>query len=331
MPQVRKHITLQNELAVLQLDPEGGAIVDFHLKDQPVNPLNFFYPQETITDSPHFFKGHFLCLGRWGDPSEAEQEAGIVKHGDLSRQHWSMTSFMNGYNMQARSHTEALSILRRLELQHGASVFKVHETIVNISNTGRLFNLVQHPTIARPFLTENTIVDCNATTGFDYAFETYQQEIIRDWPYALLPAGNSIDLRKSATDYSSVFSYIVDPGSKWGWLTAYSPEYNLLLGYVWPRAHYPWINLWVHCENGHIQYRGLEFGTTGIHKPYGEILEKDLSLWMGEKTIHWLDPNRPVTYAYTGFLQKMEPGFAGVEAITYDGEIIDIKPRKHTS
>lgn len=327
MQQQQEHIVLSNKEAVLQVDLLGGAISDFHLQGSSINPLSFSFPQPAINGEQSYFKGHFVCLGRWGDPTPAEQHAGIVKHGDANRLRWTAVPATNGYKMQATSTTEGLFIERNISLHSDKAVFTVEENVTNTGQLGRLFNLVQHPTIAEPFLSNRTIVDCNAMQGFDYSFEHYTQEIMRNWPIALLPSGDTMDLRRPLTAYNSVFSYVVDPAAEWGWITAYSPAHHLLLGYCWPRNDYPWINCWMHWLNGSLLYRGLEFGTTGVHKPYSEIL--GLTSLLGERTVQYLDPAKPATFRYTGFLQQVEPGFAGVENILFDGNNIQVVPRHH--
>lgn len=314
----KDHIILQNNNAALQVDLQGGAITQFYLKEEPLNPLDFCLEQPGPGGDPFYFKGHFLCLGRWGDPSEAEQAAGMVKHGDFTRLPWTATAMPNGYQMEASSTIEGLSIQRRIRMDETAPVFHVEETVQNLHPVSRLFNMVQHPSIAAPFLNAQTVVDCNASVGFDYAFDQYQEDIFSRWPMAITKAGNTLNLRNPETAYSSVFSYIVESEASWGWLTAYSPVHHLLLGYIWPRSAYPWINLWTHANGSTLAYRGLEFGTTGIHKPFTEILHRELTHVLGEKTIRYLGPAQTERRRYTGFLQKCAPGFMGVDNILYD-------------
>src|SRR4030095_467352 len=103
----------------------------------------------------------------------------------------------------------------------------------------------------------------NASKGFDQA--SYRSAEVNSfrWPNVKDGNGNRIDLRNPDINYNSVFSFVVDPESETGWLTAYSSEFDLLFGYIWKRSDYPWIHLWQHWKGNQIQYRGLEFGTAG--------------------------------------------------------------------
>ena len=69
--------------------------------------------------------------------------------------------------MQAKSILEGLKINREVYLDPSFPIYLVKEQVVNFNALGRLFSMVQHPTIAAPFLDNKITVDCNATVGFD--------------------------------------------------------------------------------------------------------------------------------------------------------------------
>jgi hypothetical protein len=86
----------------------------------------------------------------------------------------------------------------------------------------------------------------------------------------------------------------VDPAAELGWIAATNAELGLVrpprpvalyrvssigilyrvsavgqvFGYCWKRADYPWISLWCCEREGGYLSRGIEFGTTGLHKPF---------------------------------------------------------------
>src|SRR5206468_3160993 len=100
---------------------------------------------------------------------------------------------------------------------------------------------------AAPFLDDSTIIDCNGTIGFDQAF--YQKATKKNFQWSLVKdgKGNNFDLRNPQSN-NSVFSFIVNRENEYGWITAYSPKYHLLFGYLWKRRDYAWIHLWQHWE-----------------------------------------------------------------------------------
>src|ERR1700755_3260544 len=83
---------LENSLCSLTVDSFGGAITNFHLKDeQQINPLSFAFTQEQMPENNKNgapYQGHFLCLGRWGLPSEGEIKTGVPNHGEAANIHW---------------------------------------------------------------------------------------------------------------------------------------------------------------------------------------------------------------------------------------------------
>src|SRR5262249_37406286 len=78
-------IRLESKSAQMVVNISGGGIADFHLVQQQLNPVSW---QETSVATGPRWMGHFLCLDRWGDPSEAEKRNGMPFHGEASRVQW---------------------------------------------------------------------------------------------------------------------------------------------------------------------------------------------------------------------------------------------------
>ncbi|RVU02043.1 hypothetical protein EOD41_08825 [Mucilaginibacter limnophilus] len=321
-------ITLKNNKASVTVDLNGGGIVDFHLTENDINPLTFRFAAEQMPENNRgaCYQGHFACIGRWGQPSEGEIKAGHPNHGQAAMSQWEKLDEGDAFlKMKVNCPLDGLSTLHMLALSVSAPVFRVTETVKNINPLGRLYNVVQHPTLAAPFLDEATRVDCNATFGINYDFDTNPLEYASEWPQGMCKDHEPMSLNTPDVANSSVFSFIVDKESEFGWVTAYSPFHNLLLGYIWKRTEYPWISLWQHFENDRIKYRGIEFGTTGIHKPFNEILEHDNTRLFGEKTLWHIDAGEEVSCSYTAFLHQPEGEFTGVKNVSLQNGILAIK------
>ena len=73
-------VKMGNSNIELLVNLNGGSYIDFHLKELPINPINFraTKPEEQI------FMGHFLCFDRWGPPSAAEKANGFRHHGEVN-------------------------------------------------------------------------------------------------------------------------------------------------------------------------------------------------------------------------------------------------------
>src|ERR1041384_7068430 len=82
----RPAVVLESPAAKLVVDLGGGSIVDFHLAAGGLNPLRWIGPaDENAVLCP---MAHFLCLDRWGQPSEAELRNGMPFHGEAARVRW---------------------------------------------------------------------------------------------------------------------------------------------------------------------------------------------------------------------------------------------------
>jgi hypothetical protein len=327
--EVFRTIQLENERSVVVVDPLGGTIVDFHLKNIPVNPLSFSFTREQMPENNKAgasYKGHFLCLGHWGEPSAGEKKSGLPNHGQFANIFWNVESSKEPgiIKMNATANMEGLSVKRKIILDSDNPLFLVNEIVQNINPLGRLYNIVQHPSLAAPFLNETTRIDCNAFRGFDQALCKEVNSNTLQWPHVKDDKGNNFDLRKSMNPYNSVFSFIVKRKDEWGWLTAYSSKHNLLFGYIWKRSDYPWIHLWQHYHEGAVKYRGIEFGTAGIHQPFNEILNTSPILF-GEKTYAFIDAGESVSKTYLSFIYEIADGYEGAEEIKIVDDRILVK------
>ena len=319
-------VQLENDSASLTIDSFGGAITAFRLKENEINPLSFAFAKEQMpanNTAGANYQGHFGCIGRWGEPSAGEINAGLVNHGEPANIQWTIAERSDAVlNMYVVAAKEGLRVDRIIEMDQHSPVYAVKETITNINSLERMYNIVQHPTLAAPFLDENTLIDCNALDGFDQAHYKNISAHIIEWPNDKDGLNNLIDLRNPHSSYNAVYSFIVNPADNYGWITSFSPTHHLLFGYVWKRTDYPWIHLWQHFMRDKIQYRGIEFGTAGIHQPFSEILDTATTIF-GEKTYAFIDAGETITKNYFSFIQSVEDGFTGVENIYFaEGQLI---------
>lgn len=311
-----KEMLLESKAATLKVGLSGGYLLDFRLKGDSVNPLNGM--------------GHFLCLDRWGQPSAAEEKNGVPFHGEAYKVEWKVpavpTRVKGGVaaTMSADLPLAGLSIQRELWLSDEGAVLRVSETVTNKNKLGRIYNIVQHPTIGAPFLDADTQVDASAGRGFMQSSPLPNPEKPEiKWPHALLD-GKPVDLRRLTDNPNpNVCSYEVV--GKHGWTTAVAPRQQRLIGYLWPKDDYPWFNAWRHVENGKPALRGLEFGTTGLHQPYPVLVKKGKILDLPLYT--YLDAGESVTRSFVAFLVKTPPSFEGVERVEQAQGALEITER----
>ena len=319
-------ISLENSLVKLIISLTGGAFIDFHFKDHPINPINF---QDTGNPS---FHGHFLCFDRWGLPTEAEKANGFVPHGEVNTQEWVLLEKVRkeggsiGLSMRCKLPMGGLQLIRTVELYENQPVFRVTEEIKNMNKYGRMFNIVQHATISPPFLDTETLIDNNTDMGFENRFDGSmdQDDIVFKWPEANLK-GEIISLRQLQNEWPCVSSFVFSPNSKYGWVTASNPTKKLMLGYIWETKDYPWINFWRSMKDGKPSSYGMEFGTTGLHEPYPVLAKKGRIF---DKNIFaFIDANEVISKSYTAFLSKIPANYQGVLDIEIKDTFIVIKEK----
>ncbi|MEZ5391872.1 MAG: hypothetical protein R2724_03115 [Bryobacterales bacterium] len=307
--QVRPAFTASNDHASVTVDLLGGSIVDFRLAGGDLNPLVWSNDAKPAEAKP---MSHFLCLDRWGQPSPAELANGMPFHGEATRVRW--TDQGRGV-LSARLPLAGLRIERTVRMLDGAA-FRVDETVTNENKLGRVYNMVQHPTIGPPFLDEHVLVDSNARQGFMQSSPLPNPEVPAiAWPMAWKDA-QPVDLRRLTDDpLPNVCSFVID--GETGWVTAYSPTHRLIVGYVWKTADYPWLNIWRHVADGKPLARGLEFGTTGLHQPFPALVRKKEIF--GRPLLDYLDAGESKTRSYVAFLAQAPADLSGVGAVETDG------------
>jgi hypothetical protein len=229
-----------------------------------------------------------------------------------------------------------LKVAREIRLGEAESVLTVVERVTNANKLGRVYNIVQHPTIAPPFLGEGTRIDSNAGYGFGQTASVPASRAAASlWPN-VASDGKAVDLRYlkapgGEATQSDVSSFVFDESAEYGWVTASSPHAGLLIGYLWRTRDYPWLNVWRHVLKGRVAARGLEFGTTGYHQPFpvlvrtGRILDRPL--------YEYLDAGQTTRKAYAAFLLAIPQDFKGVSAVTLEkGRIVVLEegPRPRT-
>jgi hypothetical protein len=323
----RPALVLETKSAKLVVELGGGAISDFHLADLPLNPFTWELKNDTI--SPRM-RGHFLCLDRWGQPSAAEERNGMPFHGEAPRVNWrvatqpSMQGDKQIAEMSASLPLAGMDVARRIQLSTKDAFFIVMERVTNRNKLGRIYNMVQHPSIGPPFLDEKTLVDANARTGFMQSSPLPNPEQPKvEWPHAI-QNGKTVDLRRLADDPEpNVVSYTIE--EDYGWVTASSVSGGLLVGYIWKTSDYPWFNAWRDTDNGHPAARGLEFGTTGLHQPFPVLVKKrtifDRPLYT------YLDAGESEARSYAGFLFRIPQDYKGVERVTYTNGQLQLQER----
>jgi hypothetical protein len=322
-------LSLRNDLVALAIDRHGGALVSFAFHDLPLNPMDWRIapaemPKNNQSGAP--FQGHFLCVGRWGSPTEGEKAAGIPHNGEPANRWWETvaTPAPDTLVMSVLAPLEQWRIQRKVNLAPGQSKVEVEETLTNLLPTGRFTALVQHATLGGAFLDAQTVINSNAGAGFNQALiaRSLVEHEYR-WPDGRIDAqGTPADLTKSEAREGYVTTHVID--GDWGWATAANPARGLLIGYVWKTSDYPWLHVWHGMKDGRLWAKGIEFGTTGLGDTFAPEARMS-STFHGRNHQLFVDAHASVTRSYVCFLLKIPADFQSARSIAYSHRQIEIE------
>ena len=332
---------LESEALRLSILQCGGHIGEVVLKDgNEINPL--WVPPVPTIDSDQYdpavhgvvygtnaearllsgLVGHNLCFPYWGNPSEAEATAGMTFHGETNIRRWSLLEETpEKLSLEVELPESAMSFRRSIRLK--GTAIHIDSTAVNQSAWDRPFGWCEHVTFGPPFLESGqTRFDASAEQGFVTGHEEAETFC---WPTgkASVEDAASFNLHEFApVEHSDlVNSYLLRPDGQWGWFTAFHRQHALLIGYLYRREHYPWLNVWENNDERRVT-RGMEFSNTPHHGTMKTLI-KNAEMW-GVPTYEWLNARSLVTKSFTIFISRVPPDFSGTQDVQVFSDTIKI-------
>ncbi|MEW5975632.1 MAG: hypothetical protein AB1898_07485 [Acidobacteriota bacterium] len=340
---------LENRVLRVSVTQVGGHIAELVLKGEgEVNPL---WQQARPTIDPTEFDpkkhselygsgsgarlmsgllGHNLCFPYWGDPSEPEFRAGMTYHGETGIVRWTKVS------EQSRSEEMSLTLsaelpesrtrfVRTLSLLKGHPVVYFDERAENLTSLDRPVGWCEHVTVGPPFLEKAvTVFDASLTVGRmlgDASGASVQ------WPEGR--AEKVINLRtvRDIPQSGFVNNFLVDPTREFGYFTAVNPKMNLLLGYLFRRQDFRWLNVWeanipASANQPPMLTRGLEFSNTPTHGSLKALVKVE-SLF-DTPAFEWLDARSSLSKKFCAFTARTPDGFLGVQQIQIKDDALEI-------
>ena len=278
----------------LTLAAEGGHIAELLDKVTNVSPL-WIPPWKTMEHSayspqehPEYglnseskllagILGHNLCLDLFGPPSDAEAEAGLTVHGEGSTAPYEFTGTKDGLIAKCSLKAAQLAFERQIRLE--SRKVTIRETVENLSAYDRPIAWQEHVTLGPPFL-ERGATQFRAPVEKATVMSTGEHFT---WPHKPVPDGEPRDLRTYTNSASSAgfTAQLLDKSKTRSWAFAFSPRPQLVLGYVWQTADFPWLGMWEENHerqqppwNGRTMTLGLEFGTTPFPETRRQMIER---------------------------------------------------------
>lgn len=316
------------KVRLVVLNP-GGAFASFTL--QSGNRLNPIWdPQRMAREAggrprASASTGHFLCVDGFGPVTPDEQKAGYPGHGEATRLPWEViesTSASVSFRVRLPIVQEVLR--RKVTLAPGEQVALVESELESELAFDRPLLWAEHATIGAPYLAlGQTVVDASSTKC---QTKPYEQQGPRTFPPAQnfdWPRLGDRDLRHtpSAAGELNHIGCLMDPAREFEFITAINTQQRLLIGYLFRRADYPWVQHWMNYPKNQQFSWGIEFGMQPYDMPKRDLVA--LSPLFGQPTFRWLGAKAKISTRYLMFVAELPAGFDKVDDVRQqDGKLL---------
>jgi hypothetical protein len=339
-------VTLSNDKLELTLMVKGSTLASVVLKDDPekLNPLwNPMRMARELGRPAHFDGGAglFVCVDGFGPPSPEEKAAGLPMHGEAHAQTFAVKSergsTTTSVTMRAKLPIAQEIFTRTFRVVDGESVISVESELENELGFDRPVNWAEHATIGSPFLESGvTVVDLSGSRSRTRPYnQTDNGQSIRrlasgqdfTWPLAPSLDGKAIDLRRTPENphYLDHATTLMDPNRELEWATALNTKKRLLLGYIFRRADYPWLQYWGNYPLTQKFARGMEFGTQPFDVPRREAVST--GTMFGTPTYRWLPAKSTITTRFVVFYARVPDGLQKVDDVRIENREIIVEDR----
>jgi hypothetical protein len=340
-------LTVANDKLEVNVLTVGASIVSLILRDDPARLSPLWNPHAIARAQGEEFSrvfgktpgiGHFVCVDGFGPVSDEEQNAGLPMHGEAHEQHYEIVRHARDGKVLTLTLSAGLplvqeSFTRTLRLVDGEHVVYVESALENLLAFDRPVNWAEHATIGAPYLERSkTVVGMPAARAKTRKHPAHREELPRrlasfeefQWPLAPGIDGTSIDLRAAGPDPSGDHTTcLMDPARPLAFISFLHPEKRLLLGYVFKREEFPWVQNWQYYPaNGQLA-RGLEFSTQPYDVPRREAIQ--MNRMFDTPTYRWLPAKARIESKFLFFWTRTPAGFTKIDDINLDNGLITVR------
>jgi hypothetical protein len=339
-------LVLSNDKMELTVTLLGASFAKLLLRDDPagLNPLWEPLRMTRETGGQGQFRGstgHFICVDGFGPVSPEERAAGLPGHGEAHLQTYESKTRQEG-NVATVTLTAMLPIVqerltRTLRAVGGENVVYVDSRLENLMGFDRPVNWAEHATVGSPFLASGeTVVDVSGTRSMTRPYEQVQMgKSVRrlvsgkdfTWPMAPGLDGKTVDLRETPAEphYLDHATTLVDPARKYGWTTALHKGKHLVVGYIFRREEFPWVQYWGNYPPTEKMSRGLEFSTQPFDVPRREAI--GTGTMFGAPVYRWLPAKSAIETRFLMFYARTPEGMTRVDDVRVEGGFLVIEDR----
>ncbi len=342
----RSALLLSNDKLELAILPQGGSIFRLLLQGDPgkINPFGnpeLFpnVPEERKLQGPQV--GHFICVDGFGAASAEERKAGMPMHGEAHQRPWQVVSATKqGATATVKFRVELPlvqeTLVRTLQLIDGENVVYVDSEIESQLGFDRQVAWGEHPYVFSPFLeAENTVMDMSGTRAKTRQYAEGRGSQRREfasnqdftWPMAPSRNGGFIDMRyaKKNADEAGHTTTLMDPARKVAFVTFLNKSRHLLLGYLFRREEFPYLETyWNYTPDGWLA-RSAEFTTQPFDMPRPQAAETKSMFDM--PVSRWLPAKSRIASRFVMFYVTTPDGMTKVDDVRLENGKLVIEDR----
>jgi hypothetical protein len=334
-------LVLENDKLELAILTQGGAMASLVLKDDPekLNPM--WNPTRLAREAgkpgrASGITGHFACVDGFGQTSPEEKAAGLRFHGEAVHQTWEVVQSGDAaLTLRTQLPVVQEVITRRHSIVTGENVIRIDSELESLLAFDRPVVWAEHATIGSPFLAPKiTVVDVSASRSQTRPYDEKESSRHRlasgkdfTWPNAPSKEGPLVDVRSAPnTDMLDHTTSLMDTGRELVFVTALNLEKRLLIGYLFRREEFPWLQTWEHYPQGQTLARGLEFSTQPYDVPRRESIS--LGTMFGAPTYRWLPAKSKITSRFLLFFARAPNGMKKVDDVRLDGRMLIVEDKQ---
>ena len=341
-------VVLSNSKLELTIMKKGSTLASVTLADDSEKLSPLWNPMRMARELGRPVKfdggaGLFVCVDGFGPTSPEERAAGLPGHGEAHTETFAIRSERQG-SSTAVTLTAKLPIVQELfthtfSVIDGENVVYVDSELENLMGFDRPVNWAEHATIGSPFLDPGvTVVDVSGSRSQTrpYSSSSVQRADVQrrltsgqdfTWPMAPGLDGKKIDLRRTP-EHPHFLDHAVtllDPNRELEWVTAINPKKRLIIGYIFKRADYPWLQYWGYYPPTQKMARGMEFATQPYDVPRREAIST--GKMFDTPTYRWLPAKSKIKTRFLLFYAHVPEGFNKVDDVTMENGRIVITDR----
>jgi hypothetical protein len=340
---------LSNETIELTFLPQGASLAGIVLSDDrdKLNPLwNAAQIARVLgkKGGAPTMTGHILALDGFGPPSPEERQAGLPMLGEAHVSQFDVESSRRGTTIQATLIATLPiaqeKLTRTLRMVQGEHIVYVETRLESLLGFDRPIGWGEHATVGPPFVEAGvTLFDLSGTrsqtTSYSSPTTPNDPSVERrlasneefNWPAAPGREGTAIDMRGTPANahYIDHVATLMDPTRELEWATAINPKRKLILGYVFRRKDFPWLQTWGSYPSTNKPVRGMEFATQPFAEPRREAVTQ--GRLFDTATFQWLPARATLTTNFLMFYARIPEHFTKVDDVRLENGQLVIEDR----